>query len=151
MDCNIENSINGILMQLLHAHFLRAHSYLEKIGLHPGQTKLLLMLKNLEGLSQREICDKLNVKPSTITVMIQRMEKTGLIERKSDKNDQRISRIFITSKGLEICEIVECINKDIEDECILNFTEDEINMTKQLLAKMKDNLILANKDKGKCE
>lgn len=151
MECNIENSINGILMQLLHAHFLRAHSYLEKIGLHPGQTKLLLMLKNLNGLSQREICDKLNVKPSTITVMIQRMEKTDLIERKSDENDQRISRIFITEKGLEICKIVEDIHRDIEEECMLNFTEDETNMAKQLLAKMKDNLILANKDKGKSE
>lgn len=144
MVCNFGNSINDILFKLVHTHFLRVHSYLDKIGLHPGQTKLLLILRNLNGLSQREICEKLNVKPSTITVMIKRMEKTEFIERKSDENDQRISRIFITEKGLEVCKLLEDINKEIEKECFINFTEEEIDKAKKLISKMTDNLMAAN-------
>lgn len=151
MYCGKDNSMNEILMQLMHGHFLRAHSYFEKIGLHPGQTKLLLMLRKLNGLSQREICDELNVKPSTIAVMIKRMEKTELIERKNDEHDQRISRVFITDKGMEICKTLEDINSEIEKECLKNFTEEEIEISKQFLIRMRDNLMIANKNKIKFE
>lgn len=145
MDCNFGNSINDILVELVHTHFLRIHSYLDKIGIHPGQAKLLHILQNFNGSSQREICNKLNVKPSTIAVMIKRMEKTELIVRKSDENDQRVSRIFITEKGLEVCEILKEIHKEIEKECFANFTKEEIDMAKTLISKMRDNFILANK------
>lgn len=145
MNCNFdkskaEQSINDILFQLVHTHFLRVHSYLDKISLHPGQGKLLMTLKNMDGASQKEICKKLNVKASTIAVMIKRMEKTEFIQRKDDENDQRVSRIFITQKGLEVCELLEEINKKIEKECFNNFTEEEVKSSKYLLTKMKNNL-----------
>lgn len=145
MNCNFGNSINDILFQLVHTHFLRVHSYLDKIGLHPGQGKVLMILRSSDGASQKEICKKLNVKPSTIAVMMKRMEKSQYIERKNDENDQRISRIFITEKGLEVCKILEEVHKELEKECIANFTEEEIETVKVLLTKMKDNLMHANK------
>lgn len=145
MNCDFDKSIedksiNDILFQLVHTHFLRVHSYLDKINLHPGQGKLLMILRNMDGASQKEICKKLNVKASTIAVMIKRMEKTEFIERKDDENDQRISRVFITEKGLEVCELLDEVNKQIEKECFSNFTEEEIKNSKYLLTKMKDNL-----------
>lgn len=144
MNCGHGNSINDILFKLVHMHFLRVHSYLDKIGLHPGQGKVLMILRSLDGVSQKEICEKLNVKPSTIAVMIKRMEKTEYIERKNDENDQRISRIFITKKGLEVCELLEEVNKKLEKECLSDFTEEEIETAKLLLSKMRDNLMHAN-------
>lgn len=147
MDCENNQTLNGILMPLIHAHFLRAQYHLEKVGLHPGQTKLLLMLRKSNGLSQREICDKLGVKPSTITVMIKRMEKTELIERQSDDNDQRKSRIFVTEKGKKICNLIDEINIQMEKECFENFNEEEKAEAKKLLTKMKDNLRIVNHKK----
>ncbi|WP_234702334.1 MarR family winged helix-turn-helix transcriptional regulator [Clostridioides difficile] len=69
-----------------------------------------------DGQSQKELADKRKVKASTTTVMIKRMEKAGLVERKQDEKDQRVSRIFLTDKGLEICNRVEEFNKELERE-----------------------------------
>ncbi|MEF9991168.1 MAG: MarR family transcriptional regulator [Romboutsia sp.] len=151
MENKLDNSFPRIIRQLMHGHFLRVHYYLGNIELHPGQAKLLLMLREVSGLSQREICDKLNVKPSTITVMIKRMEKTNLIERKNDENDQRISRIFITQKGLEMSNELDDINEKIENECFIGFSEEEKKMATILLTKIRDNLNEYNKGKDKCE
>jgi DNA-binding MarR family transcriptional regulator len=136
----MDDSINDILLKVGHAHFLKIYSYVEKIGIHPGQGKVLLILRDLNGINQREICKKLNVKPSTVTVMIKRMEKNNYIERKSDECDQRITRIFITQKGLEVCKLLDEAHKNIEKDCFKNFTDEEIVLTKKLLTKVKDNL-----------
>lgn len=149
MELNSEESFSHIFMQLAHAHFIRTNTYFEKLGIHPGQSKLLFILKKTNGISQREIADKLEVKASTIAVMIKRMEKTELIERKEDENDQRISRIFITNKGLEICDQVTEIIEKMEKECFLNFTSEEKIVVRRLLIHMRDNLRLVNKDKDK--
>jgi DNA-binding MarR family transcriptional regulator len=136
----MDDSINDILLKVGHAHFLKIHSYVEKIGIHPGQGKVLLILRDLNGINQREICKKLNVKPSTVTVMIKRMEKNNYIERKSDECDQRITRIFITQKGLEVCKLLDEAHKSLEKDCFKNFTDEEIVLIKKLLTKVKDNL-----------
>ena len=52
-----------------------------------------------------------------MTVMIKRMEKTNFIERKQDDKDQRISRIYITEKGKNICEQLIEIHQGMEAEC----------------------------------
>lgn len=46
----------------------------------------------------------MQVKPSTLNVMIGRMEKNGYIEKKQDEKDSRKSRIYFTEKGRSICE-----------------------------------------------
>ncbi len=50
--------------------------------------------KDEKWAKSKELADKRKVKASTTTVMIKRMEKAGLVERKQDEKDQRVSRIF---------------------------------------------------------
>ncbi len=52
-----------------------------------------------DGLSQREIAEKLHIKPPTVNVTVQRLEKAGFLYREADEKDQRISRIYMTEKG----------------------------------------------------
>ncbi|MGO0943657.1 hypothetical protein ACTPD5_20590, partial [Clostridioides difficile] len=42
---------------------------------------------------------------------------------KQDEKDQRVSRIFLTDKGLEICNKVEEFNKELEREFFLGFSD----------------------------
>ena len=50
--------------------------------------------------AQRAVC----VKPATLTVMLQRMEQAGLVERRNDTQDQRVQRVYITELGKETSE-----------------------------------------------
>lgn len=71
-------------------------------GGHPAQTGCLAMLAHNEGISQRELAQKLQLAPATVTAMLQRMEREGTIERWTDPEDQRITRIRLTAAGREL-------------------------------------------------
>lgn len=138
-----ENSMHTIFSQVIRLHFIRSHSYLEKIGIYPGQAPLLFTLKKKDGQSQKELSKKLSVTPATITVMVQRMEKNGYVRRENDEKDKRISRIFINEKGIEICDELYKIHKEIEVECMINFKEEDKILLNNLLKQVRDNLIKA--------
>lgn len=141
-----EDSLHKIFGQVVRLHFLRVHSYLDKVGLYPGQAPLLFELKKSDGQSQRELSEKLSVTPATITVMIQRMEKNGYIRRESDEKDKRVSRIYINEKGTDVCMELHDIHVEIEEECMRNFTEEDAILLKRLLKQIRDNLMKACDD-----
>jgi len=134
------NSLQNIFYQVIRLHHQRSHMLLDKVGVYPGQPFLLFALYHSNGQSQKDLANKLNIKAATITIMVKRMEKVGLVERRQDLEDMRVSRVYITEKGLEVCKEVEEIRKVIEAESFKDFTEDEKMMLRKLLVKMRDNL-----------
>lgn len=141
-----KDSLYGIFLEILRLHYYRAHVLLEEIGIYPGQPQMLITLNKEDGLSQKELSEKLKIKASTITVMLNRMEKSNLVRRKQDDEDQRISRVYITDNGKKICKKSHEIMKSIEEECFGNFTNEEKIVFKKLLTQMKENLSIINKE-----
>lgn len=68
-------------------------------GLYPGQARCLWIAYRHPGISQRELADRLHVARPTITVMLQKMERAGVIVRRADEEDQRLTRIYLTDEG----------------------------------------------------
>lgn len=68
-------------------------------GGHPGQAGVLWALGAQDGISQRELAEKMRLAPPTVTAMLQKMERGGLIERAADESDQRVTRIRLTDAG----------------------------------------------------
>lgn len=66
---------------------------------HPGQAMILRILGSRDGLSQRELADLLLLGKPTVTTMLQRMERSGLIAREQDADDQRVTRVRLTAAG----------------------------------------------------
>ena len=132
------------VMGLLHH---RTHQLLENQGVYPGQPPLLFALHKEDGQSQKELSDNLGVQPATMTMMVKRMTKAGLIERKQDQKDLRISRVYLTKKGKKARERLAIIMGQIEKECFGSLSEEESKQLKVLLAKMKENMLRACGDK----
>lgn len=149
---NIEDAVFlKTLGSVMKAHFRLSHEELEKEGLYPGQPQLLFVLYEKNGISQKQIADELHVKPSTIAIMIKRLEKTEFIYRESDENDGRISRIFLSNKGFKACENLKVLTKKMDKICLDNFTNEEIKTLNNLLIKVKTNLESYEKFKnGSC-
>lgn len=143
MDLYNEESIYTVFGQVMRFHYCRVHMLLEKLNVYPGQPPLLFALGKNEGLSQRELAQKLYRKAATITVMLNRMENAGLIERRPDSNDQRVSRVYLTSRGKKILSEVKETLKSIELECFSNFTPEEQLLLRRLFMQMRDNLMRA--------
>lgn len=144
MDIISRDSLYYLFLEIQRLHYYRTHVLLDEIGVYHGQPPMLFILNKKDGQSQKEIADILNVKASTITVMLKRMEKAGLVERRQDTEDQRISRVYITEEGREICKKARDVMTNLESECFGNFSVEEKIILKRLFMQMKDNLIVAN-------
>ena len=67
--------------------------------LHHGQSHLLSLISRNNGASQGELGEAMDVRPSSMTEMLLKMEQAGLITRKQDESDQRVMRVFLTKEG----------------------------------------------------
>ena len=134
-----KNSLYYIFLEILRVHHYQAHKSLEEIGLYPGQPPLLFILNKNQGKSQRELADMMHVKPSTMNVMIKRMEKGGLIERRQDTEDGRISRVYITDMGREVCKRSYLSMQQMEDKMFSGLTQDERVIFRILLLQVKEH------------
>ncbi|MCT8975207.1 MarR family transcriptional regulator [Clostridium sp. CX1] len=140
MDFHERDSLYMIFLEIIKLHYHRTHLLLDKVGVYPGQPPMLYALHRKNGQSQRELAEKLKIKPATITVMLSRMEKAGLVERKQDPDDQRISRVYLTDQGKEVWTEVSEVVKIINNDCFNNFTSEEQILLRRLLMQVRDNL-----------
>lgn len=94
-----ETGFQNLFVQLNRAYASKCFRQMSALGIHPGQIPFIMLLSQHEDMSQKEIAEELQVKPPTVNVMVQRMEKAGIIGRKHDPDDQRVTRVFLTEKG----------------------------------------------------
>ena len=64
-----------------------------------GAGKLLRILQANDGMSSRELADRMGIRPASLTEMLNRLEADGILTRQPDPADQRRNRIFIQEKG----------------------------------------------------
>ncbi len=80
-------------------HHMAFRTLFQADGLPPAQAGAMKEVLRHPGLSQRELADKLHIQRATATVMLQKMEKAGYVDRRPDQDDQRISRIYPTEQA----------------------------------------------------
>lgn len=141
----MENNTQLLINQVMHLYIQRSMSLLRDLKIHPGQCGMLWGLSKNDGLSQKELAKKLRITPPSITVMIRKMETEGLIVKRQDEKDQRITRIYITEKGREIANQMDGVLEQLEKEAFANMSEQEIMLLHRLLMQMKENLSKSEK------
>ncbi len=138
-DLNAGN-LQMLLVKISHLYFAGSYEKLTKLGLHPGQVPMLRLLSKKGNLSQREIAEALHVKPPSVAVSIKRMESAGLLERKPDVKDQRITRISLSPKGKETADAIYQLFLENADELFQGFTESEQHLLRRFLLQIIKNL-----------
>jgi MarR family transcriptional regulator, organic hydroperoxide resistance regulator len=88
---------------------------LQRCGLRLGQYQVLRHLWEDDGLTPREIADRLTVEMPTVTRTVQRMVRDGLVERHAHPDDARSVRIYLTKRGLDLrLELAETVAEQTE-------------------------------------
>lgn len=134
------DSIQGCILEVSHAFLQRNFEKAMELQVHPGQIPVFRILSEHEGFSQREIAEELKIKPPTVNVSIQRMEKSGFVYRKPDVQDQRVTRVYLTEKGRQVDEKLKKIMDDNEEVITRGFSESELCLLKRMLREMTENL-----------
>lgn len=84
-------------------------------GLDPSYAHLMLLISHEPGLPQNEIANIINLKPSSLTRMLDELERKSLIERMPVR---RSSLIYLTKSGEEEIELIQqALNKLYDKYC----------------------------------
>jgi len=132
--------IAHLMPQINKRHYRRIQAMLTKLGMYRGQPLLLAVLWEHEGYPHSELAELLGVTPATITKMAQRMEQAGFIERITDADDQRISRVYLTEKGRAVHSQVDEVFRTLEEEMLAGFSQEEREQLLNLLQRVDENL-----------
>ncbi len=88
------------------------------IGVTRSQWRTLFVVSRNEGANQGVLADMLEVEPITLCRMIDRLEESGLLERRRDPADRRAWQIFLTPKALPLIEKLRVVAEDLFDQAI---------------------------------
>lgn len=135
-----EDSIQSRFVRLVRLYHRSSFEIFKETEIHPKQIPLLVILDETEGVSQKEISVKLETSAPTVAVSIKRLEKAGLVERRTDERDQRMSRIYLTAKGKEVIKSTKARLKETEKQIFQGFSESEICLMKRFFDQMIKNL-----------
>ena len=130
-----------VLLDKLSSETRCNHNHLlHDLNLHVGQDKLLCKLWRADGLTQVELCNKLNCEAPTVTNMLSALEKKELIMRKKDPDDKRTNRIYLTEAGKIMETSVTETWKNQQDRLLKDITLEEKMFLRRLLKQMENNL-----------
>ena len=131
--------LQALFAKITHLYFCKGFKMLQAMDVHPKQVPLLYFLRKNEGLSQNEISKQMNIKPPTVAVSIKRLEKSGIIERRIDDTDRRISRVYLTKKGFELSERVKEKIEQSEHVMFKGFSEAELCLIRRFFNQIIEN------------
>ena len=140
MEQDNERSIQGMMMEISRMYMEKCFAKRKKLGVHPRQIPILAVLYKKDGCSQKELVKELGVKPPTVTVSIQRLEKSGLIIRRQDEKDQRVSRIYLSEEGRAIIKEGMQMAKEGEQQILAGFSESELCLMRRFCQQIKENI-----------
>ena len=130
-----------VLLDKISSQTRRNHNHLlHDLNLHVGQDKLLCKLWRADGLTQVELCNKLNCEAPTVTNMLSALEKKELIMRKKDPDDKRTNRIYLTEAGKNMETSVTEMWRNQQDKLLKDITLEEKMFLRRLLKQMENNL-----------
>jgi DNA-binding MarR family transcriptional regulator len=110
-------------------------------GLSVEHWGILLNLAEKEGNSQTGLCNCIGKDKTYMTRLLDQLEEQNLVERRTDREDRRSKKIFLTQVGRKVQEdLVEVVKKTILPEASKDFTPEELEMLKLLLKKLFNNI-----------
>ena len=128
---------NDCIIFLLAKAYQKAHGHFRSrmftYGLTPIQYLILEALWEEEGLSAKTIGEKLVLDGATLSGVLDRMEESGWIIKKTDSEDKRFLRIHLTNKSKKSKRSLIKEREQANKEVLRDLTLEEKVLLKRLL------------------
>ena len=139
-DYDHSESLTVLMKRVLKQHRHNVDLLIQKYEVFPGQPPILLRLAKTDGLIQKDLAAHIHSKPATVTSMLTRMEKNGLVKRQTDPNDHRISRVYLTEKGRHAASCVKEVMRELESRCFQTFSKEEKEQFGRMLLQVQSEM-----------
>jgi len=113
----------------------------KNVSLTLSQWRVINILISFNGITQKEIADKLELEAPSLIPMIDKLQSLELLERRPDPKDRRINRIFLTKKAESLYESMHECGLSIIKLATKGIDQDQLNLVTKYLDMIVHNLI----------
>lgn len=114
-----------------------------KYGITGVQSRILGFINHnseKRDIFQKDIEEELDIRRSSVTSVIQLMEKNGYIERRSVSKDARLKKIIITEKGIEVQRNVWNLIQELEKSLMDELSDEELEVLVSLIDRLSNKI-----------
>ncbi len=104
--------------------------------IRPSYLGVLLILWQEDGLQAAALGRRAGLEPSSMTGILDRMERDNLIQRLADPDDRRAQRIFLTDSGRAYEAPVGCAVTRMLERLTGDVSARDLEVTKKTLGKL---------------
>jgi DNA-binding MarR family transcriptional regulator len=119
---------------------------LQNIITHAGyditieQWVIIANLNRKNGQFQQQLADNTYKNKTSITRMINALQKKGLVDRIPDPKDLRQKRIFLTKKGVQLYKKLRPLAIQVQEKATQGIEPDEMEYCKNIILKIYGNI-----------
>jgi DNA-binding MarR family transcriptional regulator len=111
------------------------------LGTSRSQWWVLAFLSRDDGAPQTNLADQLDVGKVTLGGLVERLEQSGVVERRPDPIDRRVKRVYLTREGRKLVSQNRELDKGVNAITLQGVSEVDFAITMRTLEKMKMNLL----------
>lgn len=144
------NELNEKLMEQFRKYQVLMHQGMRRFAPrgpkedpHHGQGKVLVMLAENDGVSQKLLTEQSGIRPASLSELIIKLERNGLVERQRNEEDKRNRNVYLTEEGRALAETIKSRKDESADFLFDVLSEEE----KETLMVLFDKLITSLEDK----
>lgn len=109
---------------------------LAPLQLGPGRYQYLFGLYVEDGRKQQDFADRLGLDKAAVTRSLARLEDDGYVRRQADKEDGRVTRVYLTAKGRRVQGTLEVAAEKSVAALAAPLSRSERQTLRELLEKM---------------
>lgn len=121
---------------------------IDEVTIMHGWIIRYLYMNRDRDVFQRDIEQYFSIGRSTVTNIIQLMERKGFIARESVEHDARLKKVILTEKGIQNHEMLENLIENLDAGLAEGITDEEFTVFYSVIEKLKENLTRQDLNEG---
>lgn len=101
-----------------------------------AQAHLLGLLLAEDGLTQKDLSAKLQIRPASLGELVNKLQQNGYVEKRVNEKDKRVSNVYITEEGRRATEGAMQARRELVESIFFGLSEEEINQLSTLMDKL---------------
>jgi DNA-binding MarR family transcriptional regulator len=122
-----EESVSWLLNYAGRLAARRTTSKLQAHGITPPQWTVLAQLMEQDGQSLSGLGSRALFDGPTMTGIVDRLESSGLVQRRRDSSDRRVINLYLTERGRQLMAALPPVGQMIDEEILKGLSREEID------------------------
>jgi DNA-binding MarR family transcriptional regulator len=111
------------------------------IGLTGASWRVITSLSRIDGQTQASLAERLEISRVAVGESVDRLEKSGHVERKADPADRRVWRVHLTALSRNLLPLMFETAAEVQSACFRDLTQEDLEHLKATLGRLRERLL----------